>query len=144
MFYLKKKQYNISALHLSSTPPSHQWPPLLFRLCSPQHPHPPSTPPQLSTPSTTPSFSGLESPLNITGTALSWLKSYRTNRQQFIGINNLHLLHHSSVPRRPPRYGAWSSPVHPVHAPHWEHRPLPMLRDDSIKSINFCNSHHHD
>ncbi|XP_075963092.1 uncharacterized protein LOC142966290 [Anarhichas minor] len=33
-------------------------------------------------------LSRLESSLNITGTALSWIKSYLTNRQQFISINN--------------------------------------------------------
>ncbi|RCU35043.1 hypothetical protein DVA76_18360, partial [Acinetobacter baumannii] len=33
-------------------------------------------------------LSRLESSLNITGTALSWLKSYLTNRKQFININN--------------------------------------------------------
>ena len=33
-------------------------------------------------------LSRLESSLNITGTALSWLRSYLTNRQQYISINN--------------------------------------------------------
>ena len=33
-------------------------------------------------------LSRLKSSLNITGTALSWLQSYLTNRQQFININN--------------------------------------------------------
>ncbi|XP_029929809.1 LOW QUALITY PROTEIN: uncharacterized protein LOC115374818 [Myripristis murdjan] len=33
-------------------------------------------------------LSRLESSLNITGSALSWLRSYLTNRQQFISINN--------------------------------------------------------
>ena len=57
-------------------------------------------------------LSCLETSLNITSTALSWLKSTVHPYQQ------LHLLHSSSVGRRPPASGAWATPLHPLCVCH--------------------------
>ncbi|XP_036958611.1 uncharacterized protein LOC119022134 [Acanthopagrus latus] len=65
-------------------------------------------------------LSCLESSLSITGTALSWFKSY-LKQTRVHPHQQLHLLHCSSVPWRSPGFSAWSTPLHPVHAAPWQH-----------------------
>lgn len=63
----------------------------------------------------------LESSLNITDTALSWLKSYLTNRHQFIHINNC-TSSTASLSRGFP-LGSVLGPLLFIYAPPWQNHP---------------------
>lgn len=65
-------------------------------------------------------ISRLQSTVGITGTALSWFRSYLSDRRQFISIN-----HSSPHPWCPSGLCAWSAPLHPLHASPWPDPPQP-------------------